>query len=108
MTSPWIAELPVVFLHPNGRRADGRIAVGLPFVVDERQASCPVALDGMDTLRMPISGGEPLQALLLAVRFLGARLHDFKTKGGRVLHRGDDECEVELDAFFGPLLRPAT
>jgi hypothetical protein len=103
----WIAELPVVFVHANGRREDGRIAVGLPFVVDEHQKSCAVALDGMDRGGV-ISGGDTLQALLLAVRFLAMRLHDFTSKGGRVLYRGDAGDEVPLDAFFGALLAHPT
>jgi hypothetical protein len=31
----WIAEEPITFVYPDGRRVDGRIAIGLPTMVDE-------------------------------------------------------------------------
>ena len=106
MTSTWIAEENVVFLHSDGRRNVGRIAVGSPVQVDAGEAHCGVALDGFHSPPGPIIGASTLQALLLAVRFLGTRLHDFVAKGGRVLHP-DDDSEVPLDALFGALLREA-
>jgi hypothetical protein len=49
-------------------------------------------------------GGGTLSALLSGVRFLGAMLHEFIARGGRVLDPADDS-DVPLDALFGPLLR---
>jgi hypothetical protein len=73
-------------------------------------ASCPIALDGMEQCR-PIHGETTLQALLLAIRFLGMRLHDFLSRGGRVVYADDnaggDDVEVALDALFGALPRDA-
>jgi len=100
--SPWIAEELVAFLHPNGRRALGRIAVAAPFVVDGLEARCRVALDGLETLS-PVSGASPLQALMLAVQLLGKRLHAFRARGGRIVERVGDE-DVAIEATFGPLL----
>ena len=110
MTPTWIAEERVVFVQPDGTRVAGRIAVGLPTQAPEN-AWCPVVLDGME--RSTRIGGETtLQALLLAVSFLGMRLHDFLSRGGRVLYpaKGAGEAETgdldfALDALFGPLLR---
>jgi hypothetical protein len=104
MKQTWIAEEEVVFLHPNGRRVPGRIAVGLPVQVHVGEADCTIALDGYEQQPGPLKGGSTLQALLLAVRFIGTRLHDFLSKGGRVLNPEDDS-DFELEASFGSLLR---
>lgn len=98
----WIAEEPVAFLHPDGRRETGRIAISVPVVVSAGEAQCRVAMDGLERSAR-ISGASPLQALLLALQFLGRRLHDFRARGGRVVDQGGDD-DVALEAIFGPLL----
>jgi hypothetical protein len=103
MSATWIAEQRVVFVHLDGTRHEGRIAVGTP-VPGPQDAQCPVALDVERT--GPILGDRTLQALLRANRFLGMRLHDFMSRGGRVLCP-NDEADVALDARFGPGLRGA-
>lgn len=95
-----------MFVHPDGRRESGRIAVGLPFRFDAVECRCSVALDGLDKISVSIKGESPLQALLLALQVLGFRLHQFVTTGGRVLAAADGD-ELPLTAFFGPLLRAA-
>jgi len=104
MTPTWVAEEQVVFVHPDGSRRAGRIAVGAPAYVSPHEAQCAVALDGFQERIPRISGGSSLQALLLATRFLGWRLHDFVSKGGRVLDPSDDS-DLELKSMFGALLR---
>ena len=105
----WMAEERVVFVFPDGTRRDGRIGVGLP-VQREQDAQCPAVLEGFEPTRQ-IFGDTTLQALLLAIRFLGMRLHDFLSRGGRVLYpegaNDDDDGDVDfaLSALFGPLLR---
>jgi len=106
----WIAELRVVIVHPDGRRVPGHIAVGQPYTLGAAdpaasyEAHCPVEIDGIHSHVHPIIGGGTLQALLLAVRFVGTMLHDFVSRGGRVLDPEDDS-DVPLEALFGPLLR---
>ncbi len=100
----WIAEERVVFVLPDGRRSVGRIAVGLPTVGPDN-ASCLISLDGLEPCPS-IGGVSTLQALLLATRFLGMRLHDFRSCGGRVLDPETDE-ELDVRALFGPLLAAA-
>jgi hypothetical protein len=107
MSPTWIAEERVVFVHPDGRRTPGRIAVGLPVELDATEASCQVALDGCRETPGSIRGGSTLQALMLAVQFLSTLLHDFVSKGGRVLYP-DDDADVPLDALFGARLREVT
>ena len=107
MTPTWIAEEQIVFVHPDGRRNSGRIAVGLP-VQGAEDARCPIALDGLQRCG-PIVGDSTLQALLLAIQYLAMRLHDFRSKGGRVVYAGEAEDEdMPLEAFFGALLRDPT
>jgi hypothetical protein len=101
----WIVSDPVVFVHPNGDRVAGRIAVGMPVQIDETEARCKIALDGLDCINPRIGGATPLHALLLGVQFIGMRLHSFRSKGGSVL-TSDGEA-VNLEAMFGPLLQPA-
>ena len=48
-------------------------------------------------------GASTLQALVLAVRFLGRRLNDFLSTGGRVLDPHGDS-DVPLESLFGKLL----
>lgn len=107
MVTTWIAEASVVFVHPNGTRSAGRIALGAP-VTRERHCACQVALDGMEAQR-PIYGESTLQSLLLASRYLGMRLHDFLSRGGRVLYPpegdGGKDANAELSAVFGSFLR---
>jgi hypothetical protein len=107
MSPTWIAEEHVVFVHPNGDRRRGRIAVGLPARGPEH-ASCPIELEGLEPCKT-IHGDTTLQALLLAMRFLGMRLHDLLSRGGRVIFypgdRPEDDVDGVLEALFGPLLR---
>ncbi len=103
----WIAEEAVVFVHPNGIRSTGRIALGAPSI-RESDYACEVALDGLER-SLAIYGASSLQALLLASRFLGMRLHDFLSTGGRVVYPPDDgegdDTDVPLTALFGSFLR---
>lgn len=103
MEPTWIADEAVVFLYSDGRRVPGRIAVGMPVQVDDVEAHCFVALDGFTPMPTKIIGSTTLQALTLAVRFLGTRLHDFLQDGGRVLLPAEN---FRLESYFGPLVRP--
>ena|SRR5688572_14805641 len=111
MTPTWIAELRVIIVHPDGRRVPGRIAVGQPYTVAGgdpagwHESHCPIEIDSLHSGKHPVIGGGSLQALLLGVRFLGSTLHNFVSRGGRVLD-AEDGSSVELEALFGPMLRP--
>jgi hypothetical protein len=106
----WIAEFRVVIVHPDGRRIPGHIAVGQPYTLaggdpaSSYESHCPIEIDGLYSRLHPIIGGGTLQALLLAVQFLGTLLHSFVESGGRVLD-AEDGSEVTLAAMFGPMLR---
>lgn len=100
-----IASTAVDLTYPDGRRVSGCIWIGMPYTVDELQANCSCGIDGLDEQLRPISGNDTLQALLPATRLLAMRLTDFVEKGGRVVYSGTDD-EVDLEAYFGTLLRP--
>jgi hypothetical protein len=105
----WIAEEPVVFVHPNGSRREGRIAFGMPYQAEGGETRCPVALDGMDSRGPDIAGESSLQALLLAIRFAAQRISDFRERGGRIVYPAtvDDpepDADFAIEAYFGGLL----
>jgi hypothetical protein len=102
MTTTWIAEESVIFVHKDGRRAPGRIAIAAPVALDDHCA-CEVALEGLDQSRR-IFGDSTLQALLLGAAFLGMQVQAFLKRGGRVMHP-DESGDVPLRSLFGPLLR---
>lgn len=101
----WIADEHVVFVLSDGQRVSGRISVAAPEQVSTNEAKCSVVLDGLER-EWDIRGASTLQALLLAIRFLGMRLHDFLSKGGRVVDPDEDQ-DMPLEAYFGALLRAA-
>ncbi len=98
----WIAELQVTWVLASGERRDGRIAIGMPVVVSDVEASCAYALDGLEYVAGPMRGSHTMQALCMALRFVGWKLHAFIAGGGRVLHNDGDD--VALEDVFGPLL----
>ena len=102
MTTTWIAEEPVIFVHKDGRRVPGKIAIAAPLAHADHCA-CEVALEGLDEVRR-IFGDSKLQALLLGAGFLGMQLQAFLKRGGRVVDPEDGE-DVPLRTLFGPLLR---
>ncbi len=104
----WIAEENVVFVHASGARVTGRIAVAAP-VVRELDCACDVVLEGLERSQT-IFGASTLQALLLAVGYLGMRLHDHRSRGLKVEHvdaAGEHSGADMIATLFGPLLRAA-
>lgn len=104
-TTTWIAEQQVVWVFPDGERRPGRIAFGQPLVVPggDGEARCAYALDGLEEIGDPLSGDGTLEALILAVRFVGWRLHVFSARGGHVTREGDF-YPARFKDLFGPLL----
>ncbi|HEY1546513.1 MAG TPA: hypothetical protein VGG28_01770 [Kofleriaceae bacterium] len=100
-------------MHPDGRRVSGHIAVGQPYVLADAEptsnyeAHCPIEIDSLYSRDQPIIGAGTLQALLLAVQFLGTTLRAFLARGGRVLD-ADDDSNLSLESLFGPMLRDLT
>ena len=68
------------------------------------ESHCPVEIDGIHSRDLPVIGVGTLQALIMGIRLLGTLLHDFVSRGGRILDP-DDDSEVPLEFLFGPMLR---
>jgi hypothetical protein len=109
----WIAEEAIVFVYPDGRRVDGRIAIGLPTMVGEHEARCDLAVEPLDPKVRAYSGGGKLQALVSALRIAGTLIDAFLKNGGRLLYPAgqddvDDQEDVDfaIEAVLGPLLAP--
>jgi hypothetical protein len=101
----WIAEQRVIWVFPDGERRPGRIAVGEPWVVPggNGEARCACLLEGLEDTGDPLAGDGTFEALIIAVRFLGWRLHVFASHGGYVT-RQDDFYPTRFKDLFGPLL----
>jgi hypothetical protein len=106
----WIAEEAIIFVYPDGRRVDGRIAIGLPTMVDEHEAKCELAIEPLDPKVRGYSGGGKLQALVSALQIAGTLIDAFLKEGGRLLCPGDpedpDDEDFAIEAILGPLLAP--
>src|SRR4029078_4198034 len=57
------------------------------------ESHCPVEIDGIHSRDLPVIGVGTLQALIMGIRLLGTLLHDFVSRGGRILDP-DDDSEV--------------
>jgi hypothetical protein len=92
-----IAEEPVIWVMPDGERRPGRIAIGAPSKMGDGEVRCEFLLDGLEPTDS-VSGGSTFEALILAVRLLGNRLHVFASRGGSVEHAG-----FHYDSWFRDL-----
>jgi hypothetical protein len=91
----WVLEYPLTWLL-HGKRVPGRIAIGTPGLTPDRddgEAICPVALDGLQPGVTQVHGVDTLQAMLLALCYIGRRLRDSAADGVRVVLPDDDDPE---------------
>jgi hypothetical protein len=106
METTWVADEQVIFVHPNGRRSPGRIAIGIPVRHGEYEVRCAVSLDGLETIGIKACGSSPMQALMLGLQLLGYRLHDFVSRGGKVVGPDPDDREpAGVLSMFRVLMR---
>jgi hypothetical protein len=107
----WIAETNVIWVSSDGARQAGRIGVGLPAQRPTGEWACRVIGDAPTSRAggLTIFGVDSMQALMLALQFLGYELEWSASKGGRALYppNGDgSDIEFDLALLMGPLLRP--
>ena len=107
----WIAEEPITFVYPDGRRVDGRIAIGLPTKVDDYEYRCELGVEPLDPKVRGYSGAGKLQALVFALQIAGTLIDAFIKQGGRLVRPGTDEPdepddELDIETILGPLLAP--
>jgi hypothetical protein len=105
MAGTWMAEQRLVFVYPDGRRVAGRIAIGLPTITSEREASCVLVFEGLQPQHLTMRGASQFQAMTLGLQFLALQLRVFCRDGGRVLYSdAPDDEDYPLQAIFLGLL----
>ena len=105
----WLAEFPLTWVI-DGNRVQGLIAIGMPELVlddgsDEGEATCTIALDGLQP-RTTVHGEGKFHALLMGLRFLDARIRDHVSKGVRAVFPGDVEDPESATASLLAMFRP--
>lgn len=102
MERPVISQVELVFVR-SGQRARGSITIRQPYVLDSAEARCEIQVTAPKVfrLRQSISGGDTLQALLLAIRYLATMLVHYKGKGLQLLEVDGEEWALE--PYFGRL-----
>lgn len=106
----WIAEFRLAW-SIDGNRVPGRIAIGMPELVRdtdrgdldyEGEATCTIALDGLQSRPTTVHGEGRFHALMIGVRFIDAQIRGHVAKGVRVLLLGDadDADDPEGDTEF--------
>jgi hypothetical protein len=102
----WLAEFPLAWVI-DGKRVQGLIAIGMPKLVDggDGEATCTIALDGLQP-RTTVHGEGKFHALLMALRFLDARIRDHVSKGARAVFPGDVEDPESATASLLAMFRP--
>ena len=99
---PEVARCQFVFAS-EGQKRRVRARVGKPYRVSAREWACPAEIRGLERRYPDIRGGDPMQALCLAIRLLRDRFEAFIEDGGRILDI-DEGSEWSLDtvmATFG-------
>jgi hypothetical protein len=99
----WIAEMPVVWIFPDGRRVPGQIAIGSPEIERDGDgvATCSITMGGLDGPGrvIPVKGEGTFHALLQGIHVIEQRIRDSAAQGIRVElpDFGDDAPERDTE-----------
>lgn len=98
-----IATRSFVLMRSGRTNVAVTLVVGKPYIVDEREARCPIRIDGLAGQYDDVSGGDTFQALSLALRFLRLRIDEQVADGDRFADFDDGVAydSQELGAVFG-------
>jgi hypothetical protein len=98
-----IATLHLIQVNPGGKRTLVRVEIGEPRYDERGSWVCPVLITSIDEEVREIHGEDSLQALCLAVRFVGSMLGSVIERGCRLLYEGEgaEEADFPLNAYFG-------
>ena len=91
-----ILSLALEAIPPDGPAIAFKLEVQSPFLEREMQWRC-VVLMGAFQRPLRIAGGDPFQALCLAIDYARWTLREFEESGGRLMCEGD---RFPLDAYF--------
>ena len=102
-----IAVTNITGITAAGERIAISVTIGAPYreSSDPEMWRCPVAVSPLYNKLADMAGGDSLQALCLATRLAFSLLHDFRSKGGRLLLTEDEggETEFPIDAYLPQL-----
>ncbi len=98
-----IAKTELIAVHPGGRRDAVTIEVGKPYLSQHGEGfeewTCPVSLKPLYDDLTGARGGDPFQALCLALSLILNLLSGFKDKGGTLLIEDGQEFPLEAYSF---------
>ncbi|MCH4561510.1 hypothetical protein [Mesorhizobium jarvisii] len=91
-----VLSLELEAVPANGPSISFKLEVQRPFLEREMQWRCVVTMGNFQR-PIRIAGGDPLQALCLAIDFTRWTLRTFEEGGGKLMCEGD---RFPLDAYF--------
>ena len=94
-----IAERDLIGINPDGSRFKIMLKIGKPYTVAGGGWACAAGAIGLYTRLREIRGGDSLQTLLQAVKFLKRLMEYFIDDGGRLL-LPDEETPVKISDIF--------
>ena len=96
----FIATRNLTGLDSSGREFPIKLGIGVPYRIDGGDWACPMALEGLHSLReRGIVGVDSFQALMLAQRLAKQLLESHIEKGGQILD-GPAGAPVSLERIF--------
>jgi hypothetical protein len=96
----FIATRDLAGIDSSGREFPIKLGIGAPYRIDGGDWACPMALEGLHSLReRGLVGVDSFQALLLAQRLAKQLLESHVEKGGQILD-GPAGAPVSLERIF--------
>jgi hypothetical protein len=94
-----IAERDLIGINPDGSRFKIMLKIGRPHTVDGGNWACSVGAIGLYKKLREIRGGDSLEALMKAIKFLQQLIEYFIDDGG-ILLSAVDETPVNISDIF--------
>jgi hypothetical protein len=96
----FIATRDLTGIDSSGHEFSIKLGIGAPYRIDGGDWACPMALEGLHSLRKDgIVGVDSFQALMLAQRLAKQLLESHIQKGGRILD-GPGGAPVSVERIF--------
>ncbi len=94
-----IAEKDLIGVNPDGSRFKIMLKIGKPYIVAGGEWGCSAGAIGLYTRLREIRGGDSLQTLMQAVKFLRRLIEYFIDDGGSLLSP-DNETPIKISDIF--------
>ena len=85
-------------IDADGVRRDIVVELGKPYLYGPNEWACPISLDGLHEKLRDIHGGDALQSLCLALRYVFGMLDHFQQQGGKLEFSLGES--VPLESYF--------